>query len=133
MSSETFDNFMNHVRTFKYVQNTTSIDLGNGYSYVSKPISPLLREFTLKFSGFRYYFNEDGTIDYEKNKSHNNVGTLCSFYETVNLWDTFKYNDEQFGTVLVRFAEPLGEIKQMKGSPFGVVEDFSIKLKEVAL
>lgn len=131
--AENFDNFMNHVRSFKYIQNTDSIELGNGYSYVSKPTSPLLKEFTLSFSGYRFYFNEDGTMDYETNKNKNNAGALCSFYETMNMWDNFIYNDEQFGGVLVRFAEPLGELKQKAGSNYGVVEDFTVRLKEVAL
>lgn len=128
--AETFDNFMHHKRSFKYLQNTQSIELGNGYSYISKPISPMLKEFTLKFTGFRYYFNEDGTIDYETNKTLNNMGTLCSFYETMNMYESFVYNDEQFGGVLVRFSEPLS-VPETTG-PYGAVSDFEIVLKEVA-
>ena len=70
--AESFDNFMNHKREVEYLQNTQAIELGNGYSYISKPISPLLKKFRLKFTGFRYYFNEDGTIDSQTNKNHNN-------------------------------------------------------------
>lgn len=130
---ENFDNFMHHVREVERLQNTVSIKLGNGYSYVSKPISPMLKKFRLHFKGFRYYFNEDGTIDYETNKELNNVGTLSSFYDTMNMWDTFVYNDEEFGGVLVRFSKPLGPIKVKEGSQFGVVEDFEVELEEVAL
>ncbi len=129
--AENFDNFMNHKRRFKYVRNTNSIDLGKGYSYVSKPDSPLIKEFTLSFSGWRYYFNDDGTIDYNSYKNKNNVAALCSFYETMNMWETFIYKDLQFGHVPVRFAEPL-DVPEPVGDGFGVVSDFTVTLKEVA-
>lgn len=131
--AENFDNFMHHVREVERLQNVTSIKLGNGYSYISKPTSPMLKKFKLHFTGFRYYFKEDGNIDYEENKNLNNVGALSSFYDTMNMWDTFVYNDEEFGSVLVRFSKPLGPLKQKKGSQFGVVEDFEVELEEVAL
>lgn len=124
-----FDAFMIHKRKFKYLGNTTSVQLGNGYSYVSKPISPLLKEFQLNFTGFRYYFNQDGTIDYETNKLKNNLGALCQFYEEMNQYTTFIYNDKQFGAVKVRFKEPL-DVPSPVGNR-GVVEDFTITLTEV--
>ena len=124
-----FDNFMNHKREFEYISNVVSIQLGSGYSYTSKPISPQLKKFKLNFTGFRYYFNADGTIDYETNKSKNNIGTLCQFYEEMNMYTTFLYNDPQFGTVSVRFTEPM-KVPKTVGDR-GVVEDFSITLQEV--
>ena len=132
--SPNFDNFMMHKRRLKYLGNTTSVQLGNGYSYVSKPISPQLKEFQLTFTGFRYYFNEDGSLDYETNKSKNNLGALCQFYEEMNQYTTFLYRDKQFITntkpgVYVRFKEPL-DVPGPVGNR-GVVEDFSITLVEV--
>jgi hypothetical protein len=123
-----FDNFMNHKREFEYIVNVATIQLGSGYSYTSKPISPQLKKFTLHFSGFRYYFNADGTIDYETNKTLNNLGALCQFYEEMNMYTTFLYNDQQFGEIPVRFAEAM---KIPKGvGDRGVVEDFRIVLQE---
>lgn len=127
---ETFDNFMNHKREFEFLKNVQAIELGNGYSYVSKPISPLLKKFTLKFTGFRYYFNSDGTPDSETNKSHNNFKTLLDFYETMNMCETFIYNDEIYGPLTVRFAEPLKD--PGTSGPFGAVNDFQVVLQEVA-
>ena len=126
---ETFK-FENHKRNFKYVNNSDSIDLGNGYAFTAKPRSPMLKEFTLTFTGFRYYFNIDNTVDFLTNEYKDNVAALCSFYETVGTWQTFIYPDEQFGNVQVRFAEPL-EIPQTDGRR-AVVKDFSIFLKEVS-
>ena len=126
---ETFK-FENHKRNFKYVNNSDSIDLGNGYMFTPKPRSPMLKEFTLTFTGFRYYFNIDNTVDFLTNEYKDNVAALCSFYETVGTWQTFIYPDEQFGNVQVRFAEPL-EIPQTDGRR-AVVKDFSIFLKEVS-
>ena len=125
-----FDNFMLHKRRFKYLGNTANIQLGNGYSYTSKPIAPLLKEFQLSFTGFRYYFNPDGTIDYETNQTKNNLGALCQFYEEMNQYTTFIYNDKQFGAVPVRFKEPL-DVPTVIGNR-GVVEDFNITLMEVS-
>lgn len=125
-----FDAFMLHKRRFKYLGNTTNVQLGNGYSYTSKPISPLLKEFQLTFIGFRYYFNADGSIDYETNKTKNNLGALCQFYEEMNQFTTFFYYDKQFPQgVPVRFKEPL-DVPDPVGNR-GVVEDFSITLSEV--
>lgn len=126
---ETF-RFENHKRNFKYVNNSDSIDLGNGYAFTAKPRSPMLKEFTLTFTGFRYYFNIDDTIDFLTNEYKDNAAALCSFYETVGTWQTFIYPDEQFGNVQVRFLEPL-EIPQTDGRR-AVVKDFSIYLKEVS-
>lgn len=128
--ASTFDDFKIHKREFKYLSNVMGIKMGNGYSFMSKPISPMLKEFTLHFTGYRYYFNNDGSIDYETNKNKNNLGALCQFYEEMNQCTTFIYNDSQFGAVNVRFAEPL-VIPQTMGNR-AVAEDFTIVLEEVA-
>lgn len=129
--TENFDNFMNHKRDVKYLQNTSSVTLGNGYEFVSSPISPLLKEFTLYFTGFRYYFNDDGSIDYETNKDKNNVGALALFYEQMNMNNMFVYNDPVYGKTMVRFKEPLSLPKTL--GPFAVVSDFSVVLTEVTV
>lgn len=125
---ETF-NFPNHKRNFDYINNSDTIELGNGYTFVSKPNSPMLKKFELTFTGFRYYFKDD-KIDYETNKEKDNVAALCSFYETMGTYQTFIYKDEQFGNVPVRFAEPL-KIPQTDGKK-AVVKDFTISLQEVS-
>lgn len=126
---ETFQ-FVNHKRNYKYLNNSDSIELGNGYSFISKPRSPMLKEFTLTFTGFRYYFDENNQVDYETNKYKDNVAALCSFYETMGTYENFIYPDEQFGNVRVRFKEPL-EIPQTVGRR-AVVNDFSVTLAEVS-
>lgn len=132
---ETFQ-FENHKRNFKFLNNSDSIQLGNGYEFVSKPRSPVLKEFTLTFSGFRYYFDSEGNVDHEANKYWDNAAALCDFFagygdqEGVGTYQTFIYPDEQFGNVQVRFADPL-EIPQTDGRR-AVVKEFSIRLKEVS-
>lgn len=123
-------NFKNHKREFKYLNNSDTIRLGSGYSFVAKPHAPMLKEFKLYFTGFRYYFTEDDKIDFEKNENHDNIGALCKFYEEKGTWDTFIYEDEQFGRVLVRFKDPL-EIPVTSGRK-AVVGDFDITLSEVS-
>lgn len=122
--------FVNYKRNFKYINGSTSIQLGNGYEFTSKPRSPILKEFTLTFTGYRYYFDENGNVDYETNANKDNGGALCRFYESVQTYDTFIYQDEQFGNVPVRFKEPL-EPPQTDGKR-AVLKDFSITLKEVS-
>ena len=122
--------FENHKRNFKYLPNTTSVELGNGYEFVSKPRSPTLKQFILTFTGFRYYFNQNEEVDHETNAYKDNAAALCDFYESVGTWDTFIYPDEQFGNVYVRFEEPM-EIPQTDGHR-AVVKEFSITLKEVS-
>lgn len=122
--------FENHKRNFKYINNSDSIELGNGYAFVSRPHSPMLKEFTLTFTGFRYYFDENDEIDFKTNQYKDNVAALCSFYETMGTYETFIYPDEQFGNVKVRFSEPL-EIPQTDGRK-AVVKEFSVTLKEVS-
>jgi antibiotic biosynthesis monooxygenase (ABM) superfamily enzyme len=122
--------FVNHKRNYKYINNSDTIELGNGYSFVSKPRSPMLKEFTLTLTGFRYYFDENDKPTSEINKYKDNVAALCSFYETMGTWQTFIYPDEQFGNVQVRFSEPL-EIPQTDGKR-AVVKEFSVTLQEVS-
>lgn len=126
---DTFE-FENHKRNFKYLNNSNSIELGNGYAFVARPRSPMLKEFTLTFAGFRYYFDENGNVDHETNIHRDNVAALCDFYQEHGTWDTFIYPDEQFGNVQVRFSEPL-EIPQTDGRR-AVVKEFSVTLTEVS-
>jgi len=122
--------FENHKRNFEYLPNSNSIELGNGYEFVSKPRSPTLKKFTLTFTGFRYYFNENDEVDHETNAYKDNVAALCDFYESVGTWDTFIYPDEQFGNVTVRFEEPM-QVPQTDGHR-AVAKEFSLTLKEVS-
>lgn len=126
---ETFQ-FVNHKRNYKYINNSDTIELGNGYSFVSKPRSPMLKEFTLTFTGFRYYYDNNGDLTSELNKYKDNVKALCDFYEVMGTYENFIYPDEQFGNVRVRFKEPL-EIPQTVGRR-AVVNDFTVTLAEVS-
>lgn len=126
---ETFQ-FVNHKRNYKYLNNSDTIELGNGYSFVSKPRSPMLKEFTLTFTGFRYYYDNNGVLTSELNKYKDNVKALCDFYESMGTYENFIYPDEQFGNVRVRFKEPL-EIPQTVGRK-AVVNDFTVTLAEVS-
>lgn len=126
---ETFQ-FVNHKRNYKYINNSDTIELGNGYSFVSKPRSPMLKEFTLTFTGFRYYYDSNGDLTPELNKYKDNVKALCDFYEAMGTYENFIYPDEQFGNVRVRFKEPL-EIPQTVGRR-AVVNDFTVTLAEVS-
>ena len=129
--ADTFDNFMLHSRSYKYISNVNEISLGSGYSFVSKPTSPQLRELTLSFTGYKYYFNEDGSIDYFKNSKVNNVAALRKFYDEHNQWGEFVYNDPEFGALTVRFKEPF-QCPDPILNGNGAVGDFTIILKEVA-
>lgn len=129
--ADTFDNFMLHSRSYKYISNVNEISLGSGYSFLSKPTSPQLRELVLNFTGYKYYFNNDGSIDYFKNNKINNVAALRKFYDEHNQWATFIYNDVEFGALNVRFKEPF-ECPEPILKANGTVSNFTITLIEVA-
>lgn len=122
-------NFPLHKREYKYLNNSDTIQLGKGYSFVAKPRSPMLKEFILAFTGFRYYFDSLGKIDYTTNANKDNIAALTTFYEKKGTWDSFIYKDEQFGDVKVRFKQPM-EVPQTMGKK-AVVGDFQIILSEV--
>lgn len=122
--------FANHKRRFTYIENSDKIDLGNGYGFTAKPNHPMMKEFTLTFKGFRYYFDKNDKIDYETNKYKDNMGALCSFYETMGTYENFIYPDEQFGNVRVQFKEPL-DVPDTNGKK-AVLDDFTVVLKEVS-
>lgn len=122
--------FKNFKRTFDYLNNSDSIQLGNGYSFTSKPRSPLLKLFHITMTGMRYYFTEDGKMDYETNKYKDNLGALCQFYEENGTYMVFILPDEQFGNVHVKFKEPL-KVGETLGKR-AVVQSINLELQETS-
>lgn len=122
--------FENFKRTFDYQNNSDAIQLGNGYSFISKPRAPMLKLFHVVLTGMRYYFTENGEIDYETNKYKDNLGAFCQFYEEKGTYEVFILPDEQFGNVHVRFKEPL-KVGETKGRR-AVVPSISIELQETS-
>lgn len=130
---ETFDNFMLHKVKTDYLPNGFSVQFGGGYSFDSDGNYPLLKKFTLTFTGYRYYLktvNDVEVIDYEANIDINNMGALEEFYKRHHTYKNFIYNHPVYGRVYVRFAEALS-IPEGIESGNGVVKDFNIVLKEV--
>lgn len=128
---ETFDDFMIHSRKLIHSSTAGSFALGNGYSMTTKPTAPEMLQWELKFSGYRWYVKDDGTIDLETKKSVNNFGWFMDFYRRHDLWDKFIYDDPVYGKKVVRFVSQIDEPEVLPGSE-GVVEPFSVKLIEVS-
>ena len=129
-SLETFDDFMLHNDDMAFVRQGFSVDFGGGYSFATDGEFPVLREFNLYFTGYKWYINDKGEIDTETNKNINNLGNLREFYKRHLTHKSFVYNHPTEGMVKVRFAEPLVLPRRIKAGG-GVCEDFTVKLKQV--
>lgn len=130
---ENFDNFMVHRCKVEYINNSINVEFGGGYSFSADGPYPVLRRYILTFKGYQFYMktvNRTEVLDKEKNKSINNMGALDDFYNRHLCYKTFIYNHPIYGERLVRFAEPL-VIPDIIEKSHGVVEEFSVTLKEV--
>lgn len=130
---ENFDNFMLHNDEVNFVTQGFSVDFGGGYSFATDGQFPVLRNFTLYFTGYRWYTkieNNRKVVDTETNININNIGALREFYKRHLMYKSFIYNHPTEGPVKVRFKEPLNLPKRIKGAG-GVCEDFTVQLKQV--
>jgi hypothetical protein len=130
---DNFDNFMIHKVKYDYQPQGFSVQFGGGYSFDTDGGYPPLRKLTLTFKGYKFYrklINGVEVIDREKNIDKNNMGALDQFYNDHLTNVTFEYHSPIYGTMLVRFAEPLGIPEIIEGSD-GVCEQFNVVLKEV--
>ena len=128
---ESFDDFMVHSRKVYHSSTSSDIDLGGGYTLLVKGNSPPRLKWELKFSGWKWYLKEDGTVDLDTKRTVNNFGRLLDFYNRHDITQEFIYNDPVHGKKLVRFQEPMTEPEVYPGSQ-GVLKDFQIDLIEVS-
>ena len=130
---DNFDDFMLHSEEGTFVSQGFSVDFGGGYSFATDGNFPVLREFSLTFTGYKWYTKEEGNrtiLDFETNKSINNMGALREFYKKHLTHKSFLYHHPTEGELKVRFKEPLPLPKRLVGGN-GVCADFTVKLKEV--
>jgi hypothetical protein len=123
----TFD-FPYHIPVTVYPDNSSRVQFGGAYEFVSKPNAPDQRIFILSFAGMSFFFNTDGTINASTNAQYN-YKALRNFYESVKLYDKFNYPHPEFGTILVRFHKPLQDPKLIPNGR-GLTEPFEIELIE---
>lgn len=130
---DNFDNFMIHRASYDYQNQGFSVQFGGGYSFDTDGGYPLLRKINLTFKGYQFYLKDVNgvkVVDTEKNASINNMGALDAFYQAHKTNVTFEFHSPLYGTMLVRFAEPLKIPEIMEGTN-GVCESFNVTLKEV--
>lgn len=128
---ERFDDFMLHSRSVEHKTTANSITLGSGYNLSVRSDSPEMKRWKLTFYGYKWYLNQDGSIDYETNKSKNNFGRLIDFAQRHDVVEPFIYSDPVYGDTLVRFENKIDEPVVIRNSG-GVVENFSVNLVEVS-
>lgn len=124
---------MVHRAKYEYQPQGFSVQFGGGYSFSTDGGYPPLRKITLTFKGYQFYLktvNGVEVMDAEKNANINNMEALRLFYDSHFTHKTFEYHSPIFGTMLVRFAEPLVIPEIIEGS-HGVCEQFNVVLKEV--
>lgn len=113
----------------RYLPSGSSLQFGSGYTFTSAPDAPIQREFTLNLSGYKYFQNLDGTIDYTTNATLNNIGALEQFLAPKGQWDPFLFEHPIYGPVVVLVSVPLQIPKGLPGGN-GVVDDLQITLLE---
>lgn len=126
----TFDFPYHLVPETDYPDSSVRVSFGRSWIFTAPPDAPDQRTFTLSFTGFKYYVDENGNIDHTTNANINNMAALEDFYQQVRLYDIFIYPHPVYGNVNVRFKDPLKVPKGVKGGD-GVLEDFQISLIEV--
>lgn len=99
----------------------------NGWDFTSRPSVPYKPKFKLTLGGMRWILNEQGTaLDLTTDPQHN-AGRLLDFYRKNRRFGTFHYTHEFYGTLLVRFAEPVQVPKAYPNSS-GLIPDFDVML-----
>jgi len=98
--------FPNHRVGIRYLPNSTTIQMGGGYQFASKPTSPPQRIFSLNFDVMKWYVDRYGNLDLITDAA-NNVGALDAFYQSVQLYSTFSYPHPMYGPIACKFSKPL--------------------------
>lgn len=87
----------------------------NGWDYTPRPVLPYRRKFKVTLEGLRWYYLQDGTIDYSANPERN-AGVLEYFYEDHRKWRPFNFLHERLGLLELRFESPLSIPKALPDS-----------------
>lgn len=124
---DTFDDFMIHTCDMEYISQGFTVDMGDGYTFATDGKSPVVRKLSLTFTGYKWYMNEDGSVDSETNKSINNMGALRDFWLKHLTHKQFIYKHPTEGDLKVRFSSPL-KIPSLRSVGFSVVKDFNVSL-----
>lgn len=122
--------FPYHSVTERYPESSTRVQFGGGYTFVSKPVAPDQRIFSLNFPALIYYTNPNGSADRSINPKVN-LWKLRDFYQAHRLYEMFVYElpADDGNRVTVRFNKPL-EIPAGVPGGTGVVQGIQVELIE---
>jgi phage-related protein len=126
---EIFD-FPNHTVTHVYPKGD-SFKFGNGYEFAAKPFGPPQRTFKLTFEAMVWFLNDDGSAD-TATEPGINMQRLIEFYEEHQTWKKFLYPHPVYGTLIVRFKEPLETPQSLKNAA-GATDKLELTLVEQPL
>lgn len=87
----------------------------NGWDYTPKPPMPYRRRFKVILEGLRWYYLDNGNIDYATNVGQN-AGVLETFYEGHRKYKPFNFDHERLGVLELRFDAPLSIPKALPDS-----------------
>ena len=127
---DNFDNFMVHQCSTEYISQGFTVDMGDGYTFATDGKAPIVRKLSLTFRGYKWYTNEDGTIDTETNKNINNMGALRDFWKKHLTHKPFIYRHPKEGDLRVRFNCTFKDPEPLSIG-FSVVKDFQLELIEM--
>jgi hypothetical protein len=98
----------------------------NGWDYAPRPTLPYRRKFKVTLEGLRWYYLDNGTIDYATNPERN-AGVLEAFYEEHRKWKPFNFTHERLGSLELRFEAPLSIPKALPDSG-GLIEALEVMM-----
>lgn len=113
----------------EYTEFASSTNLGSSYQFSLKVEAPSLRAFNVVVPVLRYYQNHDGSLDITYNKD-TNMAWVDWMYNIHKLDRYFLFNHPVYGTLKVRFKEPLKVPKGLKGGQ-ACVESLELRLIEI--
>jgi hypothetical protein len=128
MALQTF-NFPMHKVAVEYPARGKAVTLGNNWDYTVKSHTPVAKKFMLSFSAMRFFDPADTLTALEIQYS---LQALEDFYLAHELHESFLYPHERYGSVIVKFFQPL-IIPEGLTSAEGIHTGIQVVLKQVSV
>jgi hypothetical protein len=122
-------NFPMHKVSVEYPARGKAVTLGNNWDYTVKSHTPVAKKFTLTFAGMKFFEPTKILTAFQKRYS---LQALEDFYLAHELHDSFLFEHERYGSVVVKFMQPLVIPEGLTGAD-GVHTGIQVSLKQVSV
>jgi hypothetical protein len=128
MALQVFD-FPMHKVSVEYPSRGKAVTLGNNWDYTVKSHTPVAKKFTLNFAGMRFFDPSEILTTQEQRYS---LQALEDFYLLHELHGSFLYEHDRYGSVVVKFLQPLVIPEGVTGGE-GVHTGIQVTFKQVSV